>query len=183
MSQKKPRTGGRPQANALPAQLLPKNQFGIMDGGANDPFEKIKADRETKINTRAADKRSALEIIDMLREENSKLRQDIIDVKELGHFHTQEVRKLQEENARLLSAVEEVDGLDYITAQERLIELKKEINLKMDALHQNFLSAQTLYNRHLTKLRRQIAKTKFEGGSSSGSKTVRPVGKLRRPQF
>lgn len=174
----------RPQANSLPTSLLPKNKFGLIDNRDSEIFKKIKTEKETKLNTEAKDKRSALEIIDLLREENQKLRQELIDTKELGHFHVTEVRKLQEENARLTSTVEEIDGLDYLTAQERLIALKKEINLKMDALHQNFLSAQTLYNKHLTKLRRQIAKTKFEGSPSTPSRPrARSRGRLNRPQL
>lgn len=180
-----PQTSRRPQAHTLPTNLLPKNQFGLLESNDSKIFEKIKTDKETKINTDARDKRSALEIIDLLRAENEKLRQELIDVKELGHFHVTEVRKLQEENARLTTTVEEIDGLDYITAQERLISLKKEVNLKMDALHRNFLSAQTLYNKHLTKLRRQIAKTKFEGGNQGTSARPRPKssGRLKRPEF
>lgn len=165
-SQAAPKVKKRPQLyNTLPTEILPKNTFGIIEDENSEVFERIKAEKENRLNldphARRVDKKSALEVIDILKQEVENLKQDIKDLKELGNFHAREAHRLKEENDMLLETVSEVDGLDYIEAQERLIALKQEIIIKTDSLHQGYLEAQTLYNRHLTKLRRQIAKTSY----------------------
>ena len=169
--------------HALPTELVPKNSFGIIEDEHQEMFDQLQEERAQKLSgdTSKVDRKSAIEIIEMLRDQNQTLKQDLKDLKEIDAFHTKELRKVQEENDMLTSTVDELDGLDYVEAQERLAALKKEIILKMDSLHQKYLDAQTLYNKHLTKLRREIAKSNFEKGGGSGTNKTKPQSKRRDP--
>lgn len=185
MSKKPPREAfQRPvfKGNLASPKIISKEVFGIPDEQDIAVFHKIQEDIEAKIDGKLGknpDKKSTIEVVQFLKKELDKRTQELKDSMELDTYHVREIKRLKEENERLINAVDEVDGFEYVEAQERLVKKTQETEMKIEALQQSFLKVQSIYKARLSSLRRKMAREESKTRNTGGSKVVRPP--LKRP--
>lgn len=159
------------KGNTLPTKPLPKEKFGLAEDDENQVFDQMQKDIAKKLEGKLdkTDKKSTLDTIKLLKEELDTVAQELSDARELDHYHATQVRKLEEENARLTSIIEEFEGLSYLDKQEKLLKRNREVELEIEALQKSFLKIRGIYEKRLSNLRRKVAKEEHQQSRPMGS--------------